>query len=140
MPGSEMVNARITGWTQITKALARGAIKKHVEESHNFALARKPWQTRTGITQGSFYTRAFYMGKAIYGDIGYMSFRAGYWLENPHDNVYPYGNKNAEPFGTRFQILDDAIKNNISVLLAELKTIYTSPTGFGSFTTTGGNV
>jgi hypothetical protein len=132
MAGAEIVCANLEAWHIGSKLTARGILEAHMARCQDYARASHPWVSRTGYTEGSLYHSTFVQGTTLWGDVGYSTFRAGYWLENPHYNVYPYGNKSATPFGTRFQILEKARDHNILSLYARLKALF-GPGGVGLF-------
>lgn len=133
MPGSEIVNANMIIWEEWSKVMAGKLIDQHVTKSQRWAMYNKPWYDRTGGTLYDFYHYTSRGGTTIEGEVGYRSSPSkegskGWWLENPNQNVHAYGRGPA--FGTRFQIIEKAIENDIGGLMAKLAALY-GPGGFG---------
>jgi hypothetical protein len=144
MPGSEIVNANMIAWEKLCFEISKGLIKAHADKSLMFAKGNHPWESRTGRTEGDLYAYTSGRGTRIEGEVGYISVPSGgdyggskgWWLENPNQNVHAYGNGPA--FGTRFQILEKAISEDVDGLFSTLAAIWTGG-GFG-FGVTGGNI
>lgn len=134
MPGSEIVCANMIAWEKLCFAMSKAFFNIHVEKAHTWAKNNHPYQTQTGGSEHDLYHHVSGSGLKIEGEVGYMSFPTagalgtagskGWWLENPNNNVYPYGNKNATPFGGRFKVLEQAIQNDIGVLFGQIAALY----------------
>lgn len=121
MPGSGHVIANMATWMAATLKACEAELTRHVAASENYAKAGGPWQDRTGAARGGIrHQPAFWQGTDIVAAVNHST-ETGYYLENPNDNVYPYGNKSAEPFGSRYRILEEARDNNIEYTFARLR-------------------
>ena len=113
MPGSENVNRNLVLKMSQKLELAKEAMDVHIQNSASFARSNFPWEPKTGLAGTSIFGKTkMYVG-GIKSSVSHgKNVPYGYWLEKRQD------------FHGAYRILEEARSNNLAMLWAALRRIF----------------
>ena len=113
MPGSENVNRNLVLTMAKKLKMAEKTMDVHIKNSQAFARSQGPWADKTGTARESIGSKTnMYVGGIKSSVFHGKNVPYGYWLEKRQD------------FHGAYRILEEARSNNLAMLWAALRRIF----------------